>query len=271
MSTVPKDDLLVAFKAFFDGGNEANSQLYRTITLGAFCGNANRWDVFTEDWSVVLDRHHARFLHTTDAVSRQGIYKGWTPTQVDNFVMDCVSAIERPATIREGRQFTLIGIRPVAATVFLKDFKRALQTIPYLGSVEMLCAIHAATACQVWGRLTDHSHVAFFFDRGEHFAGHIRDRLTNKAARRATPALREYILSIGEADSKKVPALQAADLLAWCINDMYDGGIKHPSQKRMLAIDRDSETFKYRRLMHPNKQRLDVFRSWGIPPRKPLR
>jgi hypothetical protein len=38
----------------------------------------------------VLRKHYVTCLHTTYAVSRQGIYKDWTEAQRDNFLGDCV-------------------------------------------------------------------------------------------------------------------------------------------------------------------------------------
>jgi hypothetical protein len=197
-------------------------------------------------------------------------FKGWKPPEVNALIADCVSVIERRATARQGGHFHYFGLRPIAATVFLEDFKRALKLHP-IHSPEMHCAIHCATAAQVWGKINGYDKIEFFFDRNEPFAGHIKDRLTSTGAHQARKELRDYIVNVSEADSKMVPALQAADLLAWCINDMYNGGIKRDWQRRMLKVDRDSQVFRYSTLSNPSKEKLDIVASWNLPRRKPMK
>jgi hypothetical protein len=270
LSAVPGDHILAVFKAYFDGGNQADSTRYRTLTLAAFCARPVQWDGFTEEWEHVLKSHGAKWLHTTDAVATKKSFLEWKRPEVDALIGDCVSVIERRATVRLGGHFDYFGIRPIAATVFLQDFKRALKVYP-IHSPEMHCALHCATAAQVWGKVNGYDKIEFFFDRNEPFAGHIKDRLSSTGAHRVRKELRDYIVNVGEADSKVVPALQAADLLAWCINTMYDGGIKRDWQRRMLKIDRDSQVFRYSMLSHPNKEHVDIIASWKLPRRKPMK
>ena len=70
---------------------------------------------------------------------------------------------------------------------------------------------------------------------------------------------------------RDVPALQAADSFAWAINRRYkDGSASFEWQKRLLAIDRDEEVFRYARLLKPNREHIDIVKSWKLPPRRPL-
>lgn len=256
----------MAFKCFFDGGNKADSRLYDTLTLAALSGDGILWDAFSDQWRAVLKRHRAPFLHTSDAMARKGVCLGWTNAQVENFVGDCASVIERHATTRKKNTFTYCGIRLAAVTVFLKDFRKALGRLPDLGSVEEVCAVHAAAMCQTYGFFTGHSKAQFFYDRGEPFCGHIRDRMNNKKARKMIPRLGKTVVT-AEADMRDVPALQAADLLAWTINHTYKRGARFDWERRLLAVDRDEETFQYERLISPNMERLAVTRSWRLPKR----
>jgi hypothetical protein len=270
LPTVSKDYLPVAFQCFFDGGNKADSRLYDTLTLAALSGDGVLWDVFTDQWRTVLKLHGAPFLHTNKAMVKEGVYRGWTEAQVESFVGDCVSVLEKHATTRAANTFTYLGIRPATVTVFLKDFKNALARIPDLGSVEEVCAVHAAAWCQTYGLLTGHSKAQFFYDQGEPFCGHIRDRMNNKKARKVIPLLGKTVVA-NEADMRGVPALQAADLFAWTINHIYRRAARFGWERRLLAIDRDEETFRYKRLISPNMGRLTVTRSWGLPKRARLK
>jgi hypothetical protein len=267
LSTIPEDHLLVAFKSFLDGGNQADSREYNTVTLAAMSANYLLWDVFTYEWQEVLHKHGAQYLHTTDAVTRNDIYKGWPKTKANQFIDDCASVICRHATTRNKYEFTYLGIRPANVTVFLSDFKRAFTCIPDLGTAEELCAIYAVARCQSWA-LWNSSNLELFFDQGEPFYGHFLDRLRNKKAKRAAPDLGKNIMHHGASDMRSVPALQATDLLAWCINHKHKCGVDFEWQKRVLAIDRDEEIFRYKRLIKPNMDRLTTVRSWGMPKRR---
>jgi len=71
---------------------------------------------------------------------------------------------------------------------------------------------------------------------------------------------------------REVPALQAADALAWAINHKYQpGGSRFDWVRRLLAIDRDEEEFRYERLARPMLDRLSVTRSWRLPKRARLK
>ncbi len=236
----------MAFGAYFDGGNKAES--HDVITLAALSGSGIQWDNFTEQWKIVLKRHRASFLHTTDAMTSapNSPFKknGWTEAQVESFVEDCVSVIERCTTTRKGDDFVYLGLRPVTVSVLVRDFKKALAKIPDLGSIENLCVIHAAAHCNAYGLMTGHHKFKFFFDQGEPFYGHLYDRVGNKKAKKAAPDFQSVQLE--EANMREVPALQAADLLAWAINRRHkDGTARFEWQKRLLAIDRDEEVFSY--------------------------
>jgi hypothetical protein len=153
--------------------------------------------------------------------------------------------------------------------VLVRDFKTALTKIPALGSIENLCVICAAARCTTYGLMTGHHKLQFFFDQGEPFYGHLDDRAKNKKAKKAAPDIQTVHLA--ESNMRDVPALQAADLFAWAINRRYkDGSASFEWQKRLLAIDRDEEVFRYARLLKPNREHIDIVKSWKLPPRRPL-
>ena len=88
LSNIPKDHLFVAFKSYFDGGNKADSQQYKTVTLASFSGTSVKWQHFERKWAAVLVKHNAPWLHTTDAVSLNKPFSkssGWSKDKVDEF------------------------------------------------------------------------------------------------------------------------------------------------------------------------------------------
>jgi hypothetical protein len=110
LATVPQDHLLVACKSYFDGGNRADSRKYKTLTLAVFAGTDMIWSAFQDDWCRVLKTHGAPFLHTTDAVALRNAFEGWPHEHVEELITDCVSVIEKHASIRAGKSFRLLQI-----------------------------------------------------------------------------------------------------------------------------------------------------------------
>jgi hypothetical protein len=274
LANIPKDHLLVAFKAFFDGGNEADSTQYDIVTLAALAGDAIHWRNFERQWNKQLIKHGAPWLHTTDAVGLTGVFskrKGWNETNVEKFIEDCVTVIERCATVRTGKEATYRGLRPITITVLLKDFKRAVQALPELGTVEHLCAIQSAGFVFGYGLHCGSTRFQLFFDQGEHFYGHIKDRISNPKSLR-TGLGWNLVTHLGESNMRDVPGLQACDVLAWAVNHEFeDGVIRFDWQRRLLAIDRDKEWYDYAALQNPIRENIKTVQSYKLPRRRPVR
>jgi hypothetical protein len=275
LNPAPKDTLFVAFKSYFDGGNQADSEQYEIVTLAAFSGEQIQWKNFERQWNAILSKHGANCLHTTDAVAMSGQFSkrnGWTAKKINDFINDCAGVIERCSARTRGRSLTVLGVRGHAISVILADYKRALKNLPELWEVPHICAVQCVNCSFHFARLLGvGAGYQLFFDRNEPFCGHIRDRTANKSSRRNTEGWK-LVTSITEADMEKVPALQAADLLAWCVNHQYEEGRPNRSwQERVLAIDRDSGWYDYDRLCRPDREIIRMVNSWKLPRRKPMR
>src|SRR5579859_3345504 len=257
LMTVPRNHLLMVLKCYFDGGNEADSQQYSVVTLAAFSGTVSPWEKFEIAWNKNLKAHGAPYLHTTDAVGLTGVFSkrnGWTETKVEKFIADCVGIIERCAAVKAGRKIVKNGIRPVTITVILSDFKKALEENPKLMTVEHLCATQCVPTCVLYGRLImGADQFQLFFDQGEPFYGHIHDRMTNKKSRADT--LWKHVVHAGESNMRNVPALQAADVLAWSVNHYFEENrARYNWQSRILGVDRDGEVFNLDYLRQANRE-----------------
>jgi len=183
---VQRDHLLVVLKSYFDGGNQADSLQYDLVTLAAFSGTKYHWQKFDRRWKKCLNDHGAKYLHTTDAVCLSRDFSrrnGWDEDKVDSLISECVSAIEECAAVRNGRRLEKAGIRPVTISVLLQDFKKALSEMPDLRTPEHLCATQCVPVCALYGKLIGADKLRLFFDQGERFFGHIRDRMDNKKSR----------------------------------------------------------------------------------------
>jgi hypothetical protein len=97
-----------------------------------------------------------------------------------------------------------------------------------------------------------------FFDQGEPYYGYIHDRWKTQRVRKAEPVW-ERVIHVGEANMRKVPGLQAADLLAWSVNHAeQDRKIEYSWQERILNIEREPEIF----------ESINRMKGWRLPRRR---
>lgn len=257
------------FKSYFDAGNKADPSQYELLTLAAISGSTIKWADFEERWRRVLDKHRAPYLHTTDLISRFGVFEyGWDDCRVRDFLGDCVTLVEDCATQREGRRFVYQGLRPATVTVVLKDFQQSAQEIANNRPAEDWCAVHLTVMVMKYANYLNSDKLHFFFDQGEPFYGHVQDRMFNRKSKRSAPDW-QRIKSPTELDSREVPALQAVDLLAWCVN--HPQAHRHEWQKRMLGIDRDKLWLDHATLRTADQGTLDRTATYELPPRRPMR
>lgn len=223
---------------------------------------------FERDWKKVLKKHGAAFLHTTDAVSKVGIYEGWSEEQRDVFILDCVKAAGRHlARANRPDQVGRYGLLPVVSSVVLKDFNEVREELR--GSprnANELCLRETLGQVLLWGKeqaACNGYHL--YFDQGEPFYGHLVQLLQSKKAKKGAWLLNR-ISSRTEADMRRTPALQLADLCAWRIS--HHQAVWQPKWLiKMLKNDHviqwaDKPTL---RTFKPHVQ--EVWRSWDLPNR----
>jgi len=264
----------VILKSYFDGGNEADRSQYDQITLATVCGTNQEWRPFEEDWKRVLREHGAPFLHTTDAVSLNGEFskdKGWDKTLVDDFISDCVKTVAEHIAIPMNIQKTPSrpGLYGLTLSIRLDDFIRARGINPQLPTtVEEICATESLAGCFKWGRQIGAHWYHLYFDQGEPFFGHIYDRKHNKKSKK-TISLMEKVSRLEESDMKLVPALQLADLFAWCIN--HNNNVTREWHGKLHELPWHSLFLDYQMLLNPIKGIPELVRSWKLPKRKPTK
>jgi hypothetical protein len=264
----PEDHLLVVLKSYFDGSNQADSSEYDRISIAAVSGTGKQWKRFDTDWKKVLYKHRVKYLHATDAVSLRNEFtkeKGWTDRRVDSFIGDCVKVIERHMAIPDGviGRRPKDGLYPVTVTILFNDWVRAVKTIPELpNTIEELCATESLGFVLRWGKHIGAKKYELHFDRGEPFYGHIHTRWTHPKAQKDIQTMKD-VISVDEAISMYVPALQMADLFAWCINR-----IKHETREwhiRLHHLPWRAPLLDYEHLIKPSRWVLDYIASWKLP------
>jgi hypothetical protein len=271
LNWIPKGHTFVVLESYFDGGNKADSVEYDVLTLAAISGNVNQLRRFERAWKKNLVRHRCDYIHTTDLVSLQNYFdrdKGWNESKRDALLLDCVKIagkhFARPITQNDptGR----LGLFPHTITVDLKAFVRARsENSDVARTADEICAVQSLDACMEWGSLMETTSFELVFDQGEPFYGHVHDRIVSKRARRDLPFL-ERIVDHTQSPSCRFPALQLADLLAWCVNHK-EAERPFKWQKRLLANPRVEEFAGYPELVKPLAKHVSLTRSWKLPKR----
>ena len=271
---IPNDDCIVIFRSFFDGGKQPDSQQYDVLSLASVSGTTEQWKHFENGWKQALTKHRAKWLHTTDAVSLKKDpftkVNGWDKTRRDLFLSDCVTVIEKHMAVDGGRP----GLIPYVITIVLKDFIDFAVNNPdqISNDVTEVCAAQAVDRVIRQGARIGAHFFCLVFDQNEPFMGHISQRQTNRRAQKHLKPATQRITSIIETDMRVTPALQAADLFAWCFSHKQSGSL-HEWQKRLLSHREwiDDWYDKERLTQYVKLDYYTEVKSWKLPPRRPTR
>lgn len=267
----------MVLKGYFDGGQTANKD---RITLACVCGTCEEWELVESAWKRVIAEHGGPPLHTTNANALQKEFskeKGWDNKKVDAYISACVDVIEG-SLAEPGKIIVLTasGLRPNIAkpglnaftmTIPLDDFRRAREVKQKLpNSISELCASETLGFVFRWGRRIGAEGYQLYFDQNEPFHGHVCDRKNGKKSRKQITEM-EKVLHIGESDMRVSPALQIADLFAWCIN--HKDNARRKWHKRLNHLSWGSYVLTYEYLINPTPGALERTAAWNLPMRRP--
>jgi hypothetical protein len=259
-------------KSYFDGGNQADSTQYDVVSLAVISGTQTEWKPFERDWKRNLKKHNALYLHTTDAVARKGIYKGWTEVRRDAFLKDCVRiASKHHAQLNIGEVPGKFGLLCFVISFVLKDFvENSKQNPDAPNNANEGCLRQALGEVLIWSEnQASCEQCQFFFDQGEPFYGHLHQILQSKKALKDATLLNK-IKQSREADMRDTPALQMADLYAWAVSHKLS--VWRPKwQWKLLNTHYQGQWMDKMNLHDVNEAHQDKFRTWNIPKRKPTK
>jgi hypothetical protein len=258
----------VILKSYFDGANQGDSRIYDVLSLAAISGTKDEWIPFEKAWEKVTTKHKVLYLHTTDAVARKGIYKGWSESERDAFLRDCVRvACKHCARVDLPDNPGKFGLFCYVVSIVLKDFVARAKSHPGAPTnVNESCLREALGETLLWSQnqaRCEHRH--FFFDRGEPFHGHLDQILQSKKALKDAFLLQK-ISHTTESDMKRFPGLQLADLYAWCAS--HRNHEWNPTWKRKLLSSHYRWNWIDKTNIHDvNHAHQRNFLSWKLPSR----
>jgi hypothetical protein len=252
---------------FFDGGKQADSAEYDVVTLAAVSGTPTEWAAFEGEWTVALRNHRAEYLHTTDLVTRNSCYEGWTTNQVTHLLQDCVNVIEKHIAQkpRGSKPFSL-GIFPCTTTFVLEAFNNARRSDDHARTAEEQLIRQATGACAKWAEIRGADTHEFIFDRGEPYRGFVCNLIESKKALGDAPWLKS-VKRNENGSSRDTPGLQLADLYAWAVSNQKRPQIS-PWHAQLLGMTRLDQWFDLTNIHEVIPGSQEIWNSWKLPTRK---
>jgi hypothetical protein len=261
-------ELIVILKSYFDAGNKADSSQFDVVSLAVVSATKDEWIPFEIAWRKMLKKHRLDYLHTTDAVAGQGIYKNLKAEEREYFLRDCVKiAAKYSARATIDSVPGKFGIFCFVVSIVLKDFIAEYKKNPLAGdNADQALFRQALGEVLLWSEnqaACDTCH--FFFDQGEPYYGHLRHLLDNKKAKEQAYLLNK-VVQRSEANSRFFPPLQLADLYAWAQSRRNQKNQK-TWQKKLLNTHFRWQWFDSKNVSDVNKAHQLAFRSWNLPKR----
>jgi hypothetical protein len=250
----------MVLECYFDGANKPTEE-YDRVVLAMACGTPDQWKGFNADWNATRDHYSAPPLHTTDAASLSGDFRRWDDNRVDDFITSAVKVIRRHMGILSPES----GLHIATLTIFLEDYRKARDVVALLpNSVNDILVSESLGFCFRWGRRIGAEQFHLHFDRGEPFRGHVLNIKESKKAKLDVPIF-EKITVHPAADSSFTPALQMADLFAWCIS--HNDNANRWWHRVLNDLPWDSRYLDYGYLVKPDPVALERTLRWNLPRR----
>jgi len=266
----------MVFKAYFDGGNQADSTQYDVVTLASVIGVPDWWRPLEREWQSILKRHHVAYVHTTDLVTLSNLDftsdKNWTRQQSNALLDECVSLVEKSTTKRVGSPPDPLSpaLVPCTITIVLKDFRRMQAELPDYGPQDAteVCCLQSMFHVFRLGERVGTNFYHLYFDQNEPFYRHAVDRWKNKKAKKILAPFKK-VVHCGESNARDVPALQMADLFAWCVSHKND--VRQEWHGRVLSLYRIDEWLDYEMLSNPEQFPRMLRTYCKLPKHRPTR
>lgn len=214
-------------KCFFDGSSTVGADGHSWLTLAGHVASDRFWVDFENGWqSEVLAKRlpAAPYLHMVDLVAGKGPYAKWDAERRNSLVIDANLYLQ---SLPKKAFCALVCSVDVTARNKLVEQGCQIKTGAYLCG--HLCIARAFRwHYETWPERLEIGYV--YFDQGEDFMHPFRQRWLRESKTQKLVITNTFwggIADVKALDSRKTPALQAADFMAWA-----------ESRKRSSARDR---------------------------------
>lgn len=191
---------------FFD--ESGHSSATKFFALAAFVAEDANWATFEGLWRQALQESGAPYLHMREFAHRVGIFQGWTERQRRKLLAGCVNAIKAVRAIAVGAAMSIADFGTLSA-----EARSKLQD-PFFCCFQAVVRGVALNACFE----PQDTRVRMVFSQQDEFSSMAR-KLWEVMGE--TVDVRDRMGSLEFEDMRRVPALQAADLLAYEFRHYY--------------------------------------------------
>ena len=201
------------------------------MTLACIVSSEAIWPDFEQAWSSVLANapHPLKAFHMAPAMSRKRhpFNKDWTKDEVDALVRQLTKTIDSFAAKHWGMEFVVKTV-----TIDLREYRKYKLENVHLRTPEAICVNFCCGTALPQDNANpgaEYQDVLFYFDRAEKFLRTIRSNwIRGKKHLRKEPepsggGWPTQVKDILPVNADNVPALQAADVVAWITNGFYKG------------------------------------------------
>lgn len=203
-------------KAYFDGSGQSNSPF---LVLAGVVAPDPLWESFESKWRDILSSREpqAPYIHMKELIPLKGAFtaeQGWNQTNASKLIWDCLLYAQH-LDKNDYRSFT--------CSVDMDAYKELKERGNRLPGIYAMCSRFCPQMVLKW-YLKDFPNnfpqeLHFFFDQGEKQKGEFERRwIAGKKRGRGLSNHWHLIKSVKSVDTRRYPALQLADLIAWSHN-----------------------------------------------------
>jgi len=217
------------------------------LALAAFVANEADWRAFDRLWHEALHETQAPYLHMREFAHRVGAFAGWTEERRRALLGPCVKALNSIPAIAVGAAMSVADFEALdseARSALRDPFFCCFQEV--VRGVAVTAVFEAADV-----------QVGMVFSQQDEFGPSARHLWSVMAE---TINVGHRMRSLEFANMREVPALQAADLLAYELRHHY-----HLRKTKPASAPR----WAFREIIHPqlaahNARRLKYMPSWYL-------
>jgi hypothetical protein len=206
------------------------------VAASGYLANDSNWDALTDDWATLLKKHSLPFLHTADFLSAEGVYEklGWKEKEKNDFI---------PVVLGEFvdiiRRHTVFGI---SIGLDAKKYREITDGHKKRYKPEVFCFERIIGGCiGIANAIDEKSPLCLLFDDCRDYSMKAYANFCEVQQRH--PEIKDRIGLIGFGNDEVIPALQAADVLAYATQRLQDSGgddawLQHPIFSRLILPTR---------------------------------
>ncbi|HEY1648667.1 MAG TPA: DUF3800 domain-containing protein [Terracidiphilus sp.] len=206
------------------------------VAVSGYLADESNWDALATDWSVLLKKHQIPYLHTTDFLCAEGIYKelGWKEKEKNDLILSVINEF-----IDVIRCHTVFGI---AIGLDAKKYREITNGYRKRPKPEVFCFERLLRKCvDIAEEVKEGSPLCLLFDDSKEYS--MKAYANFSEVQQRHPEVKKSIGLIGFGNDEVIPPLQAADVFAYATQRLQDSGgqnawLEHPVFSRLILPTR---------------------------------